>query len=394
MSCFVLSGSDRILTAFLPFLALALLAAAPARAQTPPDQSLRGCKQSDLRKCPGFSDLEKKAETSPTLLLDLARSDHRNGQLASLRIMEKRGPDVAALKALLDSKEADVVTQAMTLAGNTGQKELAPLILVKTRSAAEKGPEEVLLRGIAVLGMLKHDGAADFLTQKVADPSARVSRAAVQALGKVGGTGVLDLLTGRARNQALSVSSRKAAIAGLGALKDKDGLAVLVDITRKEEGELRRAALVAIGQTGDREAVPDLFEMLRVPGVEAELFDTLSRLGGEQAGSMLMSAFEDKNRSAEVRFAALCAAGRSGHAPALDPLLPYLSASSFDERRRAIEAVAGIPGDGAVGALLERIRKGNEQERRLAFWAIQSATGKALDTERAVQDYLESILTR
>ncbi len=362
----------------------------PALAQTPPDKALRTCKQADLRKCPGYADLEKKAATDPALLPALARSEHRNGQMASLRIMEKQGPDAKAISALLDSTDPEVVTQAMTLAGNTGQKELGATILDKTRKAADKGPEEVLLRGIAVLGMLRHEAAMEFLMLQVASPSPRASRAAVQALGKVGGQGVGDLLAKRARDPALPLAGRKAAISGLGGLKTQDALDVLVDITRNEEGELRKAAVVAIGQTGNREAVPELFEMLRVPGIETELFEALSRLGGEKAGSMLMAAWEDSTRTTEIRFAALCAAGRAGHEKALAPLLPHLSASKFDERRRTIEALAGIPGDGAVTALLERIRKGNAQERELAFWAVKSATGRALDTEKAIQEYLEA----
>ncbi|MBM4353763.1 MAG: HEAT repeat domain-containing protein [Deltaproteobacteria bacterium] len=376
------------------FLLLASLVAMPALAADPPDQPLRKCRQADVRKCPGFSELEKKAAADPKLLLDLAGSEHRNGQIASLRIMEQQGPDDKALGTLLGSADSEVVTQAMTLAGNSGRNGLAPAILERTRSAADTGPEEVLLRGIAVLGMLRHEPAMDFLMQKAGDPSARVSRSAVQALGRVGGEGISQMLEKRARDTSLPPESRKAAIAGLGGMRTSEAVAALVDLTRSEEGDLRRAAVVALGQTGDRSAVPGLFEMLRVPGLERELFESLARLGGEQAGSMLMAAHDDPTRPEEIRFLALCAAGRTGHPGALDPLLPHLKAASFEERRLAIEALAGIPGDGAVAALLERIRKGDEQERQLAFWAVKSATGKALETEKAIQDYLESQLLK
>lgn len=371
-----------------------LLLAVPANAQEPSSfdkalTELAACTTHPVQKCAAFSLVQAAVEKDKELLAQVVKKGGKPGTQAALRIMSRVGGHAGVLKGLLASEDDEVRIGAIGLVANTGVTELAPDIYLLAQRAREKGPERELLKAVYALGRLKHQEAAQLLLELTSSPALKLSRAAIEAVATMGAKGVLEKLMAMAGDATLPPRNRKAAIANLGRLRVPVATKLLLKLVEKEDTPVRRAALRALGDTGDRSIVPELVGLMKEADLLPALTESLARIGGEKASSMLYSMSQDEELGGKIRFAALCGAARTGSKRALEPLVKKLVSSTPATRNSAIEALGQLGDPAAVGPLFKRYRKAQGQEKELAHWAIKMASKEALETEDAIRSYLD-----
>jgi len=78
-------------------------------------------------------------------------------------------------------------------------------------------------------------------------------------------------------------------------------LELLYRLSKDNDSEVRKAAVIAMGLSGDNEVIPYLHEMLlNDPQMRQAAVASLGRIGSEQARDMLISVFEDKDLAKEL----------------------------------------------------------------------------------------------
>ncbi|HEY7677163.1 MAG TPA: HEAT repeat domain-containing protein [Candidatus Methylomirabilis sp.] len=117
-----------------------------------------------------------------------------------------------------------------------------------------------------LLGELGHDSALEPLAQQAHHPDRRVRREVARAVAKIGGRHAPRFLRDCLADEDPGV--RQAAVIFLGANRDHLSLQRLMAIAEArtrdgEEHELRKAAIQALGQMGNRRAVPTLARLIR-----------------------------------------------------------------------------------------------------------------------------------
>jgi HEAT repeat protein len=378
----------RILLTLVATLALSL----PLAAQEMDwDRALSGIERcANLRAgCKALDALATHVEKDREKLATLAAGTPK-AQAAALAIMARVGGHAGALTKLMEATDVEVRLEAIGLAANTGQKELAPTILELAKVARETGDERTLLKALFAFGRLGYAEATPLLLELVRDPVQKVSRAALEALGRVGGDdGVVDLIVKQTADTSQPIQRRLTAIEGLGYFKNPKATDALIELSRDDDLQVRLAAIEALGQTGDRRAVPPLADRLKEPEVIPVLVVALGRIGGEKAASMLFVIADSEGTDEALRFQALCAAAKAGSKKARPALVKVLSDGQPKEREAAIEALGHLADPKAVRPLFERMKKGSGREKTLAHWAIKRCTGKALETEEQIEEYLK-----
>lgn len=374
------------------FLFVALLMVSPGAAQeTPWSKAVAGLEKcgAALDKCRAYGHVSKLVAEDNARLDDLSRGTLA-AQRAALRIMATAGARVEALQLLIGSADESVRLGAVGLAANTRQSELAPTILVMATKAREEGNEQVLLRAVIALGRMSHADATPLLMELIHDPVQKVARAAIEALGRVGGSEEVVAAVGKqARDITQPLNRRLVAIRGLGYFKHGNAVDILVEFSRHEEVVFRLAAVEALGQTGDRRAVPQLLDRLGDKEVLPQLIETLARIGGEKAAAMLYKLSGDETRSKGNRFAALCGAGRAGSKRSLKGLGAALSGSDKERRTRAAEALGYLGHEDAVPFLATRFKKSRGREKTMVVWAIKRCSSESLGSEEEIEEYLK-----
>jgi HEAT repeat protein len=170
-------------------------------------------------------------------------------------------------------------------------------------------------------------GAADHLVEALSDPDRRVRRAAVWALGEIG-----------ERNPG---PTRRA-------------VPVLAAILANGDGWIHPDAARALGRIGDYRALPPLLAALAGPNVWTRRAAALAlgRLGGPEAVAALVDALGD--RHAVVRQGAALALGQIGDSGALDALIGRLGDRTPTRFGRVCEAaeqaIQGIKSSSAGAA--------------------------------------------
>ena len=146
--------------------------------------------------------------------------------------------------------------------------------LVRQRSAAvpvlvEYLTDErwyVVRNAVSILGDIRDQETADYLTPLLEHPDLRVRREAIRALTRIGGAGAVGILlkTLEGRDQDLC----RQALLSLGAIKDPAAVPALINLLNRSDsgpkyGEITREAIKALGEIGSDEAVPTLLSILK-----------------------------------------------------------------------------------------------------------------------------------
>jgi HEAT repeat protein len=352
---------------------------------------LSACKLSALKSCRAYKQVVESVTPDKTLLGTLAAHEAATVQLTALHIMGRQGPDLAALRILLGSTHDLVKLEAVGLVANTGSGELAEPVLRLTEQAYKDKHERMLLKGIFALGRLRHEPSTSFLLELAGDSVQKVSRAAIEAVARIGGELVVERLVADAKNKEQTRQRRLTAINNLGYLKAPEATKVLIEYTRIKDEEFRRAALRGLAESGDRRAVGQLVDLHNDPAVRADLIRTLGRLGGEKAGGLLMTFARDETIDAKLRLEALAAAARTGAVKALPLLEEKLKDRDSKVRRVALESLGHLGNKDATISLYAVYKKASGKEKSLAHWAIKRCTGKALETDEQIKDYVEAL---
>lgn len=215
------------------------------------------------------------------------------------------------------------------------QRGLRPLL--ETIAESEGPPEPGL---VELLGMLGNPDATLVLARLAADPTEPAKPAAAPA----GGHAVPAAVT----------EAQRAAVIALGRLRDERGRTVLEPLAAAPDSALRAAALWGLGRIANPPPAEFFLKALADRNDEAAALACLAlgRLRDGRLTATLIGVARDLTRAPLVRRAALDALGLSGDRGATRALASMLDSGAPELDRAAAVALAAI-GDGqAVGALL------------------------------------------
>jgi HEAT repeat protein len=272
---------------------------------------------------------------------------------------------VPSLIELLKDKNFAVTASAATTLGLIGDERAVKPLLQMVERVLRFGPNilvqhQAIVQGLVALGRIRDERAASLLIKmlkkgykhSVSDWQLQVRQAAALGLG---------LLDQPISNEALieSVSDAESPdllesiTTALGMLRSETSFKQMVGYLKLApfEDEARffrrqQILIIALGQRGDRAAVPYLLPLVSstFSEVRIALSETLVRLGETEQGDALIPLLRD--RSSDVRHAAAQALGQLGIQSAAGPL----SAVAVDPDRRvagaaqnALESIKALP---------------------------------------------------
>jgi HEAT repeat protein len=246
--------------------------------------------------------------------------------------------------------------------------------------SAETAVAAVVIRvlGPPVRGNLAAD--VEFLAAALTSPTPDVRRAALEALGAVGGALALEPLSLAIYDEERSV--RLTAVRALGRLRSAEGevlglpqLIALAEGSANEEVAL--AALLALGETADNRALPILRPLVRGGDPKAAVA-AIEALGAFPESRRFESLIDGLSHSAmEVVKAALRALGECSDARVLLHFGVALDHEAWDVRRLAADLLGRC--GGAAAAPL-RARLAVEEDP-----LVQEAIGRALERMAGVR---------
>lgn len=272
---------------------------------------------------------------------------------------------VPLLIDLLNEKNFAVNASAATTLGVTGDERAVKPLIHMVERVLRFGPDNIvqhqaIVQGLVALGRIRDDRATGLLIKmlkkgykhSVSDWQLQVRQAAALGLGLLdqptGNETLIDTL-----NDDEPVELLESVTTALGMLRSEHSFRMMAGYLRfapfENENKLFRrqqGLIIALGQRGDRAAVPYLLPL--VTSVYAEvriaLTETLVRLGETEQGEALIPLLRD--RSSDVRTAAATALGALGIQSAAGPL----SAVAVDPDRRvagaaqnALENIKALP---------------------------------------------------
>lgn len=217
---------------------------------------------------------------------------------------------------------------------------------LKAKSAADRRA------AVVALGKLGGPSAVAPLVDCLEDKDRSVARAAAESLGKIG-LPALRPLTERLHHTSAEV--RRAAVQALGQLRDKQAIQPLIASLEDREGLVRGEAAGALGVLGDPEAIEPLVVCLRdeVVAVRIASASALGKLGDKRAVGGLIACLRDSEPA--PRAAAVEALGRLGDPAAVGSLIPCLRDEEFAVRRAAVDALGKLGDKKAVRHLVDAL---------------------------------------
>ena len=217
---------------------------------------------------------------------------------------------------------------------------------------------DVRRAAIEALGQTGDSSAVAPVVESLRDPDLRI--VAIEALCRIGDPAVAFLI-----EAIKDFNVRRVAVGALGQIGDY-AVAPLIEALREENPWVRMAAVEALGQTGNSSAVAPLVEALRdeEPSIRSTAIKSLGEIGDARSVATLIKALGDGN----MRMTAIKALGQTGDVSAVAPLVEALTHENL--RRSAIEALGEIGDAGAVAPLVETLRDEDCWVREAASMAL------------------------
>jgi HEAT repeat protein len=189
---------------------------------------------------------------------------------------------------------------------------------------------DTVMAAIDYLGKVKAGAAVDCLEELINSGESRFLNAAFRALGRAGGS-----------DQSLSETETELAESTASFLLD-------YYMNRNPGEENKREIIVALGETGSKESVSFLTELIKNTGERAPL-----------------------------RMAALEAMAKIGDAEGMDAVIEAVSSADPNIRSSAVSALSPFPGEAAENAILEAFR---DSYFRTRIGAAQAAGKRRLES--------------
>lgn len=279
---------------------------------------------------------------------------------------------VPLLEILGDFAEKDPELMKIAFRSMEKTSSLARTFLAKRLIASAK--PEVRARTCAMLGNSGAQAEA-LLRQALADPDARVQRAAIDAVSRGGfkrlGLRIVPLLRSRDREVRFAALG---AIARLGVTSpslNEDLLAILQD--RSQEEQTRRLTAGILARTASRKGRATLLEALRTPGAEYTLrvaaAESLSGYDDPEAIRAVLRAVDD--RDATVAKTARMSLSRKHSQVFADILARNLDDADVRIAELAAEVLGGLEARLVRDILMDRLKT----ERRIP---VVSALAQAM----------------
>ncbi|MCA9462562.1 MAG: HEAT repeat domain-containing protein [Nitrospira sp.] len=194
------------------------------------------------------------------------------------------------LLLLLQDKVPAVRDEAAKAIANMGEASLPPLL-----EQLENADWHVRLRAVETLALLKSPGTVEpLMTVVLKDPDTAVRQDAVRTLGIMGNARAIPLLLEALKDPSLKLS----AIQALGQMRSRDAVQALISVIEvlpiadfvdrmegctdpryKEELPPLEAAVKALAQIGDPQAIPVLVNALKSTLLRQEAAEALTHFG-------------------------------------------------------------------------------------------------------------------
>lgn len=297
---------------------------------------------------------------------------------ALLRIAAGQG----ALRGSVAAKAAAIALQSLRTLARVRPEAVKPH-LAHVDAHGDEAP--IVCALLSVVGEAEH---VPWLQRAVSAESARTRKAAVEALGSIGGSAAAQALGYALTDEVSEVAL--AAIKALGRARDERGQGAgfeplqrlafgATDPERTVDETLVSAAVRALGATGDRRAESSLRPLARSASV-AIACAALEALADLRADGLRGIAFEAVHHPSSVvartALDVLDASLEENDVTLAAELAPALAHASWEVRRRAIEIVARL--DPMTARPLLRARSGVESET-----AVRETLDRALaDVDR------------
>lgn len=275
---------------------------------------------------------------------------------------------ISALVSMLQSPDLLLRRAATYELGKTRNLATIPALIKVLQHDQESG-----IRSTAAyaLGEIGNETAISGLLEALRDEAVRVRESVVEALGKLGGKTALSALLDVLANEVEEASVRGNAIYALSKFK---GEAARESITPEEkllrvtgltqaltykDASLRSSAAKALGELGNRAAIPALKNALQDSNkfVRAHATESLAKLDCE-AGIVALSQILE-NRDFDFTFQdAIQALGQWQSEAAIPVLTKVLEFSDGRTRSNAIQALGRISSEATVPALSAALESG------------------------------------
>ena len=245
--------------------------------------------------------------------------------------------------------DGEIVGVSAVIRDVTARREGERRIADRLRGASEEAR-------LGALDALAAAGAsADVLVDAFADPSWRVRDAAVGAVVRHGGEGVVEVLTRVLREQHRDppvLNATLSALAGSG----EDVVPPLLALLESPDADLRLYVALALGLRGDPRAAPALERALddADANVRFHAVEALGRLGARAAAPRLAEIAE--SRDFFLSFAALDALAAIGDETVARRILPLVDDELL--RPAALGALGRLGGEEVVAALAALLERG------------------------------------
>ena len=202
----------------------------------------------------------------PRLIQSLGSEDEQARE-GAIQVLSRIGePAIPALIQSLGSESWRTRIAAQETLSNIGQRQgSTALSLVKSLKTALESESEGIRAGAArVLGNLKKRSVMSALVRKLQeDPSPEVRIASAQALGEIGGDGILVHLIRALGDQEEKVRSAVVAVLQEALPKLGDSaLGVLIGALQNRNKDIRLGAIRVLREVGTKKAIPYLQEIV------------------------------------------------------------------------------------------------------------------------------------
>lgn len=225
--------------------------------------------------------------------------------LHRLDLTDKKAAEVFAT-ALRQEQSPNVLKAMITTASQPGARDMIDPLISLDRDGM---PDDVRQQVMDALGRIGDTRSVDYLLRKAEEPGVFGDRA-VLALGQLNTSarGVSDQLAKAldgAANNARPVQFKKSLLIALGNAKSSEGLRVVAKTLDDGEGEVRMAAVEAMGRMGHRSrGYENKLVSLYRGGSDTErrrIAVALGTIGGEESVSAMRSMLKEEGISASLK---------------------------------------------------------------------------------------------